>query len=133
MNGLLRNHSLIHKDVDQPLQRLHILATQQIIVHGDGDKVHKTAVEFQVTVDVPERILPVPVVQVRVAAEHLLDDAFDISGEVGREARGLASPVALLASELREGSGEGSRGGGDGSSGRVGGRGGGVTRGEGGA
>lgn len=44
-------------------------------------------------VDVPEGVVPVAVVQVCVAAEHLLDDALDIGVVVGGEAAGLADPV----------------------------------------
>lgn len=53
------------------------------------------------SVDVPERVVPVAVIEMCVAAEHLLDDTFHIAVVVVREARGLANPV--LSSEAGEG------------------------------
>ena len=100
LHSLFRNDSLTYKDVNQQLQWLHILSAQQIIVHGDSDEVHETAVQLQVPIDVPEWILPVTVVQVRIAAEHLLDDASDVGVEVGGEAGGFADPVILFAGKL---------------------------------
>ena len=90
--------------------------------------MHETAVQFQMPVDVPERILPVTVVQMRIAAKHLLDDASHVRVEVGWEAGRFTNPVVLLGGKLREGSRErGGRSSDGGPSGVVG-RGGSVTR-----
>lgn len=94
--------------------------------------MHETAVQLQVPIDVPERVLPVTVIQMCIAAEHLLDNASDVGMEIGRKAGGFADPVVLLARELGERSGERSGRGSNGSSGGVGGRRGCVTGGEGG-
>lgn len=96
LHSLPRNNPLPDENINQPLQRLHVLSAQQIIVHGNSDKVHETTVQLQVSVDVPERVLPMTVVQVGVAAEHLLDDASDIGVEVGWETGGFADPIVLL-------------------------------------
>ena len=41
---LARNHALLDKDVNQTLQRLHILPGQQVVVHGNGHEVDEAAV-----------------------------------------------------------------------------------------
>ena len=61
--------------------------------------MHETTVQLQVPINVPERVLPVTVVQMCIAAEHLLDDASDIGMEIGRKAGRFANPVVLLAGE----------------------------------
>ena len=104
-HGLPRHHPLPDKDIHQPLQRLHVLPRQQIIVHRDRDEMHKTRVQFQVSIDVPERVVPVVMIQVCVAAEHLLDDGFDIGVVVGREAGTTAEVLGG-----RVGAGEGGEG-----------------------
>ena len=85
-HSLPRYHPLTDKDIYQPLQRLHVLLRQQIIVHRHGNEVDETAVQLQMPVDVPEWIVPVAVVQMSIAAEHLLDDGFDVLVEVRWEA-----------------------------------------------
>ena len=47
----------------------------------------ETAVQLQVPVDVPKWIFPVTVVEMCIAAEHLLDDASDVGVEIGWKAR----------------------------------------------
>lgn len=47
--------------------------------------MHETAVQLQVAVDMPKRILPMAVVEVGVAAEHLFDYATNVGVKVGRE------------------------------------------------
>lgn len=54
------------------------------------DEAH---VEHLVLVDVPEGVLPVAVVEMGVAAEHLLHDALAVLVEGRREAARLADPV----------------------------------------
>ena len=90
---LLRHDALRDEDVDQSLQRFHVFLRQQIVVHRHGNEVHKARVQLQVSVDVPEWVVPVTVVQMSVAAEHLLDDALDIRVVVCWEAARLADPV----------------------------------------
>lgn len=131
LHSLSRDDALTHEDVDQRLQWLHILAAQQIIVHGDGDKMHETAIQLKMPIDVPEWVLPVSVVQVRIAAEHLLDDASDVGVEVGGKARGFANPVVVLAGELGKRSRKRGRRGCNRRSSGVHGRGGRVTGGKG--
>lgn len=52
-------------------------------------------------VDVPERIVPVAVVEVRIASEHLLDDALAVLVEVLWEA--TRSPDPVVASKSGQG------------------------------
>jgi hypothetical protein len=97
LHSLPWNGSLAYKNVDQPLQWLHILSAEQVVVHCDGDKMYEAAIELQVPIDVPEWVLPMTVVEVRIATKHLLDDASDVRVEIGGEAGGFADPVILLA------------------------------------
>ena len=92
-------YSLTDEDIHQALQRLHVLLGEQIVVHCDSDEVHETAVQLEVSIDVPEGMVPMAVVQVSIAAEHLLDDGFDILVVIRREARSLADPVVVRACE----------------------------------
>lgn len=82
LHSLPRNNTLGDEDVNKTLERFHVFLGQQVIVHGDGDEVDKAAVEVKVAVDVPERMIPVAMVQMSVASEHLLDDTLDILVEV---------------------------------------------------
>ena len=78
LNSFLGHDALTDKDVNESLERLHILLRQEVIVHGNRDEVDEAAVQFQVSIDVPEWVVPVIVVQVSIASEHLLDNALDI-------------------------------------------------------
>ncbi len=60
----------------------------------------ETCVELLVCAYVPERLQPVPVVDVCVASHHLPVDAFDVAFEGLWEAGGFAEPFA--AGELGE-------------------------------
>ncbi len=131
VHSLLRNYSLTNKNVDQPLQWLHVLPAQQIIIHSDGDEMYEAAVQLQVPIDVPKWVLPMTVVEVRIAAEHLLDDASYVGVEVWGKAGGFANPVVVLAGELGKRSRERGRRSSDSSTSGVVGRGRGVTRGKG--
>ena len=90
---LLRHDALRDEDVDQSLQRFHVFLRQQIVVHRHGNEVHKARVQLQVSVDVPEWVVPVTVVQMSVAAEHLLDDALDVGVIICWEPARLADPI----------------------------------------
>ena len=92
-------YSLTDEDIHQTLQRLHVLLGEQIVVHRDSDEVHETAVQFEMSIDVPEGMVPVAVVQVSVAAEHLLNNGLNILVVIRREARSLADPVVVCACE----------------------------------
>lgn len=98
-HSLSRHDSLADENVHQTLQWLHILFWQEIVVHRNCDKMHEAAVELQMPVDVPEWMVPMAVVQVSVAAEHLLDDRFDVLVVIGREARSFANPIVVSARE----------------------------------
>lgn len=54
----------------------------------------ETSVELFVCVDIPERIQPVAVVDMRVASHHLAVDAFDVALEGLREPGGFSEPLA---------------------------------------
>ena len=72
------HHSLVHEDVNKALQRFHIFLREQVVVHGDSDEVHEAAIQLQVSIDVPEGVVPVAVIEMGVASEHLLDDRFHV-------------------------------------------------------
>jgi len=78
LDSLLGHDALTDEDVNESLEWLHILLRQEVIVHGNRDEVDEAAVQFQVSIDVPEWAVPVVVVQVSIASEHLLDDTLDI-------------------------------------------------------
>ena len=61
-NRFLRDDTLRDEDVNQPLQRFHVLLWQKIVVHRNRHKMHKAAVELEMAVDVPEGIVPMVVV-----------------------------------------------------------------------
>jgi hypothetical protein len=103
LDSLSWNDALADEDINQPLQRFHILLREQVVVHCNGHEVHEAAVELQVAIDVPERIVPVTVVEMGVTSEHLLDDALDILVEIRREAGGFADPVLVTAGERGHG------------------------------
>ena len=60
--GFLRDDALADEDIDEALQRLHVLATQEVVIHGNSQEVDEAAVQLEVAIDVPERVLPVSVV-----------------------------------------------------------------------
>ena len=97
--SLSRHYSLCDKDVHQPLQRLHIFLRQQIVVHRDRNEMHKATIQLEMAIDVPEGIVPVAMIQMCIAAEHLLYDALDVLVEVLRKAGRFANPVTVGARE----------------------------------
>lgn len=64
--------------------------------------MYKARVELEMSIDVPKGIVPVIVVQVCIASEHLFYDALNIVVEIGIEAGRSADPVVLHARKLRE-------------------------------
>jgi len=58
--------------------------------------MHEAAVELEMSIDVPEWVVPMIVVKMSIASEHLLDDAFDICVVMCRKAGGFADPVVLI-------------------------------------
>jgi hypothetical protein len=89
-------------NVDERLHGLHVLLRKQAKELGDGDVVHKAAVEVSpaaagrvVVVDVPERVNPVGVVEMRVDAEYLAEYGLAVSEEVLWEAGGFAKPITF--------------------------------------
>ena len=59
--------------------------------------MNEATVEFQVSVDMPERIVPVTMVEMGIASEHLLDDGLDVLLEVEGKSRGFANPLIWVA------------------------------------
>lgn len=110
----LWGHSLLlNEQVDQRLHWLHLLVRDELVVLGDGDKVHEAHVQDVVLVEVPEWVQPVRVVQVGIATEHLLHDTLAVLVECLGEATGLANPlVCRCATRGRWAGGVGGSGGG---------------------
>jgi len=94
---LLRHHTLRNEDIHETLQGLHILLRQQVVVHRNSDEMYKATVQLEVSIDVPERVVPVVVVEMSIASEHLLDYALDVLMVMLWEAGRLANPVARYA------------------------------------
>lgn len=92
-NSFRRNLLLLDEQVDEGLHRLHLLVSDQFVVFGDSDEVDEAHIQHLMAVDVPERIEPVSMIQVRVAAKHLLHDTLAVLVEGLREAAGLSNPV----------------------------------------
>lgn len=99
LHSLPRDDSLVNEDVDETLKWLHIFLGQQIVIHGHSHEVNEAAVELKVPIDMPEWVVPVAVVEMSIASEHLLDDALDILMEIGRKARRFADPFLVGSSK----------------------------------
>lgn len=87
------NPLLLDEQVNQRLHGLHLLIGDELIVLGNGHKVNKAHVEDIVLINVPEGVQPVSMVEMGVAAEHLLHDSLAVLVEGLREAASLANPV----------------------------------------
>lgn len=79
-------------DIDQWLHGLQVLLGQQLVQHGNRHEMHETTVQLFVHPQVIERVLPVSVVEVRVASKHLPRDVLAIGQKALRKAAGLADP-----------------------------------------
>lgn len=95
-NGLWGNLLLLDEEVDKGLHRLHLLVSNQFVVLGDSDEVDEAHIQHLMAVDVPEGVKPVSMVQMRVAAEHLLHDTLAVLVEGLGEAAGLSNPVIAI-------------------------------------
>jgi len=83
-----------HPDLNERLHWLHLLLSDQVEQPTHVDEVDEARVKLLVGVDVPERIQPVTVINVSIAAHHLSVYALNVRLEVLRETRGLSEPVA---------------------------------------
>lgn len=83
---------LCKPEVDQRLHGLDLLVPQQSEKFPNVDEVYEAGVKFLVRIDIPERIQPMAVVNVRVAPHHLTVYALDVTFEGLGEARRLAEP-----------------------------------------
>lgn len=92
-NSFRRNLLLLDEQVDEGLHRLHLLVSDQFVVFGDSNEVDEAHIQHLMAVDVPERIEPVSMIQVRVAAKHLLHDTLAVLIESLRETARLANPI----------------------------------------
>lgn len=84
---------LLDEEVDQRLHWFHLLIGHKLVVLCDSNEVHKAHVQDFVLVDMPERVLPMTMVEMRIAPEHLLHDPLAILVESLREATALSDPV----------------------------------------
>jgi len=91
------NLFLLDENIDQWLHRLHLLIRDKFVVLGNSDEMHKTHIQHFMLVEMPERILPMTMIQMRVATEHLFHNTLTILVEGLRKTTGLADPI--LASE----------------------------------
>ena len=95
LNSFRWNDLLSDEDVYQRLQRLHIFLRQEIVVHRNSDKVNEATVQLEMTVDMPKRIVPVIVVEMSIAAEHLFDDGFEVLVVILGEPGCFADPFVV--------------------------------------
>lgn len=101
--GLRRDPLLLDEKIDQGLHGFHFLVGHQPVVFGHGDKMDEAHVQDIVLVDVPKGIEPMRVVQMGVAAEHLLHDALAVLIEGRWETAGLADPFLPIGGSSRAG------------------------------
>lgn len=80
------NLFLFDKQVDQGLHRFHLFISHESVILGNGDEVDKAHVEDLIFIQMPERVKPVAVIEMGVAAEHLFHDPLAIFVEGLREA-----------------------------------------------
>src|SRR5690242_5557326 len=92
--------SLLSPQLDQRLHRLDLLVANQAVQAPDVDEVDEARVKLLVGIDVPERLQPVSVVDMCVAAHHLPVDALDVALKILRESRRFAQPITPR--QLRE-------------------------------
>lgn len=93
IQGLWGYPLLLDEHVNQRLHRLHLLVRDELVILGDSDKVHEAHVQDVVLVEVPEGVQPVCVVEMRIAAEHLLHNTLAVLVECLGKATGLANPL----------------------------------------
>lgn len=84
---------LLDEDVDQRLHRFHFLIGHKLVVLCYSDKVHEAHIQHFMLIDMPEGVLPVAMVKMGIAAEHLLHNALAILVESLREAAALPNPI----------------------------------------
>lgn len=72
------NPLLLDEQLNQGLHRLHLLLGHKTIVLRDRHKVNKAHVQDIVLINVPEGVDPMGMVQMGVAAEHLLHNSLAI-------------------------------------------------------
>ena len=96
-----RQKRLSNPKLNERLHRLHVLLPDEVEELPDIDEVDEARVQFLVRVEIPERIHPMPVIQMGVAAHHLPVDASNVLFKVLGEPRSLTQP--FLARQAREG------------------------------
>lgn len=92
-NRLRGNLFLLNEEFDQRLHWLHLLISHKLVVLCDCNKVHKAHIQNFMLVDMEERILPMAMVEMRIAAKHLLHYPLAILVKCLREATVLSNPV----------------------------------------
>ena len=90
--GLRGNLLEADVNVDQWLHRLHFPVGNKSVVLGNSDEMDEAHVEDFVLVEVIEWVLPVSMVQMSVATEHLAHDSLAILVEVLRKIARLSDP-----------------------------------------
>ena len=73
---------------------LHFLFAKEAKESADVDEVNEARIEFLVSIDVPEWIKPMTVVQMSVAAHHLAVNGFCVLLKLLWKSGGLAEPLA---------------------------------------
>ena len=89
-----------NKDVDQWLQRLHVLLWQKIIVHSHSSKMNEAAIQLKMPVNVPEWVVVMVVIEVSIATEHLFDDALAVVEVHLGKTRSSTNPLVIGARQI---------------------------------
>ena len=61
--------------------------------------MNEATVKFQVSIDMPKGIVPMTMIKMGIASEHLLDDRLDVLLKVEGKPRAFADPLVWVASE----------------------------------
>ena len=97
-----RNRPVGDPNVDQRLHRLSIPVREKAVEFSDRAKMDEARVEVSPTLpivlpaQVPERVDPMRMVEVRVDAENLTKACAAVMEECFRKARAFANPVATI-------------------------------------
>lgn len=91
--GFWRDLLLLDVNVNQWLHGFHLLVRHEFIILCNRHKMHETHVKNLMLVDVEERVLPMAVIQMRIATEHLLHDSLAILVKGLGESTTLSNPI----------------------------------------
>jgi len=96
-----RQKRFSNPEFDERLHRFHVLLPDEVEEFADVDEMDETSVQLLVGIEIPERVHPMSMIQVSVAAHHLPIDASNVLLKVLWEPGSLPQP--FLARQTRLG------------------------------